>query len=93
MSEDYAPESIYAPVPGHWIAELPNQSLQSIAYGLGVFWDYTGDISSVRKVLPAIVSYLLSWRMNGDLVVPRSCPGKPHAADVQCPGIWDWCDG
>lgn len=27
------------------------------------------------------------------LVVPRACPGEPHAADVQCPGIWDWCDG
>ena len=54
----------------------------------------------MRAVLPAVVRYLLSYRVTetmgtprGALVVPRACPGEPHAADVQCPGIWDWCDG
>jgi hypothetical protein len=28
LSEPYAPMSIYSPVPGHWVDELPNQSLQ-----------------------------------------------------------------
>ena len=140
-SEPYAPESIYAPIPGHWMQELPDQTLQTIAYGLGVYYDHTADVDTVRSVLPAIITYLLSWKMQevdmvvhgaGDdtvasgggsvtaptvvtrssnnsysfasstrghprikpqLVVPRSCPGKVHGADVQCPGIWDWCDG
>lgn len=98
----YAPESMYAPVSGHWVDELPNQSLQSIAYGFATFWDHTGDVETMREMLPAVVRYLLSYRVaptrssgNPDaiVVVPRSCPGKPHAADVQCTGLWDWCDG
>ena len=107
----YAPASIYAPVPGHWVDELPNQSLQSIAYGFLTYWRHTGDADTVKTMLPAVVRYLLSFRVmavgsspsspssppssssSGMLVVPRSCPGEPHAADVQCAGIWDWCDG
>ena len=116
--------SLYAPVPGHWVDELPNQSLQSIAYGFLTYWHHTGDVATIRTMLPAIVRYLLSYNVTpqtpppatlssstssssssssasvssspvtaGMLVAPRACPGEPHAADVQCPGIWDWCDG
>ena len=96
----YAPFSLYAPVPGHWVDELPNQSLQSIAYGFWTYFTHTGDVATMREMLPAVVRYLLSYTVSstpgipgGGLVVPRACPGQPHAADVQCSGIWDWCDG
>ena len=96
----YAPFSLYAPVPGHWVDELPNQSLQSIAYGFWTYFTHTGDVATMREMLPAVIRYLLSYSIastpaipGGGLVVPRACPGQPHAADVQCAGIWDWCDG
>jgi hypothetical protein len=97
LSEPYAPMSIYSPVPGHWVDELPNQSLQSIAYGFATYWDHSGDVNTMRAVIPAINRYLLSWSLSkassGAVVAARSCPGKAHAADVQCAGVWDWCDG
>eukprot|EP00937_MAST-01D_sp_MAST-1D-sp2_P003606 g3606.t1 len=96
----YAPMSLYGPVPGHWVKELPDQSLQSLAYGFSTYFDHTGDVATMRGALRAATSYLLSWRTapaprgEGELVVPRACPPpQPHGADVQCVGLWDWCDG
>ena len=54
----------------------------------------TGDADTIRAILAAFSSYLLSWTMDSaGLVVPRTCPGMPHAADMRCAGLWDWCDG
>ena len=41
-AEPYAPLSLYSPVPGAWGIELPDQSLQAIAYGAATYYDYTG---------------------------------------------------
>lgn len=60
---EYAPMSMYAPVPGHWVDELPNQSLQSIAYGFLTYWRHSGDVKTVRTLLPAVVRYLLSYKV------------------------------
>jgi hypothetical protein len=68
--------------------------------GFMTYWTHTGDATTLKAVLPAVVGYLLSWKTTptgrgdgGALVAPRACPGQPHIADEQCTGIWDWCDG
>ena len=99
LAEPWAPLSIYAPVPGGWQSELPDQSLMSIAYGVATYYKHTGDTATIRATIHAFAAYLLSWSMDtvNGLVLPRDCAKsstpKPHAADAQCNGVWDWCDG
>ena len=65
----------------------------AIAYGAGTYFDHTGDVGTMRATIAAFSSYLLAWSLRDGLVVPRTCPGEPHAADIRCAGLWDWCDG
>ncbi|MDE7417442.1 MAG: hypothetical protein K2N44_14275 [Lachnospiraceae bacterium] len=59
--------------------ELPLQNLAGI-WGFSYYYDYTGDVSVIRRVYPMAKSYVLNYKMAPDgLVEHRS-------------GSWDWPD-
>ncbi|MDE5596607.1 MAG: hypothetical protein K2J04_02110, partial [Lachnospiraceae bacterium] len=59
--------------------ELPFQNLAGI-WGFSYYYDYTGDMSVIRRVYDVSKSYVLNYKINGDgLVEHRS-------------GSWDWAD-
>jgi hypothetical protein len=66
--------TIFSPVPaGNWNKELPMQMLNSIGYyGFWTYYQYTGDLETIRTVYPAVKRYLSIWKLGDDgLVVPR----------------------
>ena len=74
--------AIFSPVPaGNWNRELPMQMLNSVGYyGFWTYYQYTGDLETIRAVYPAVKRYLSLWRLGADgLVVPRK-------------GDWLWGD-
>ncbi|MGB2351427.1 MAG: family 78 glycoside hydrolase catalytic domain [Akkermansiaceae bacterium] len=74
--------TIYSPVPaGNWDRELPMQMLNSVGYyGFWTYYQYTGDLETIRAVYPAVKRYLSIWKLGEDgLVVPRK-------------GGWTWGD-
>lgn len=59
--------------------ELPFQNLAGI-WGFSYYYDYTGDISLIKRVYPMSKSYVLGYKINaGGLVEHRG-------------GSWDWAD-
>lgn len=73
---------LYSPIPaGNWDRELPSQMLASIGkYGFWTYYQYTGDIATIRYVYPAVKKYLSLYKLGDDgLVIHR-------------PGNWDWLD-
>jgi len=82
MNWQRADQTIYSPVPaGNWHNELPMQMLNSVGYfGFWTYYQYTGDIKTIRAVYPAVARYLSVWKLGDDgLVVPRK-------------GGWTWGD-
>lgn len=72
---------LYGPVPsGTWSKELPQQSLAFIAEGLRQYYAATGDIATVKAILPGAWKYLSLWHLEAD--------GMP---EYRC-GSWDWGD-
>ena len=74
--------TIFSPVPaGNWNRELPMQMLNSVGYfGFWSYYQYTGDIETIREVYPAVKRYLSVWKLGDDgLVIPRK-------------GGWTWGD-
>lgn len=74
--------SLFSPVPaGSWNEELPLQMLASIGkYGFWYYYNYTGDMQTLKHVYPAVKKYLGLWKIgNNNLVEHRS-------------GGWDWAD-
>ena len=66
--------TIFSPVPaGNWNRELPMQMLNSVGYyGFWTYYQYTGDLETIRAVYPAVKRYLSLWQLGADgLVVPR----------------------
>ena len=66
--------TIFSPVPaGNWNRELPMQMLNSVGYyGFWTYYQYTGDLDTLRAVYPAVKRYLSVWELGADgLVVPR----------------------
>ncbi|WP_406826901.1 alpha-L-rhamnosidase C-terminal domain-containing protein [Pedobacter sp. KACC 23697] len=58
---------LFAPVPGNFNQELPDQMLTSIGY-YG-FWNYyinTGDRKTIEAVYPAIKRYLALWKTDNN---------------------------
>ena len=77
-----ADHTIFSPVPaGNWNRELPMQMLNSVGYfGFWTYYQYTGDLQTIRTVYPAVKRYLSLWQLGADgLVVPRK-------------GRWLWGD-
>jgi alpha-L-rhamnosidase len=75
-------DTIFSPVPaGNWSRELPMQMLNSVGYfGFWTYYQYTGDLETIRAVYPAVKRYLSLWKLGADgLVVPRK-------------GDWLWGD-
>jgi hypothetical protein len=73
---------LFSPVPaGSWDKELPGQMLSSIGmHGFWYYYLYTGDISTIKHVYPAVKRYLDLWQFGSDgLLIHRS-------------GGWDWGD-
>jgi alpha-L-rhamnosidase len=64
---------LYAPVPGNWGQELPQQSLASI--GVESFWTYymqSADLAAITAAYPHVKSYLAIWKRDAKgLVVAR----------------------
>lgn len=74
--------TLYSPVPsGSWSEELPQQMLASIGkYGFWRYYEYTGDINTIKYVYPKVKRYLSLWNISEKgLVEHRS-------------GGWDWAD-
>ena len=74
--------TIYSPIPsGNWKNELPMQMLNSVGYfGFWTYYQYTGDLETIRSVYPAVKRYLSLWKIGEDgLVIPRK-------------GGWTWGD-
>jgi hypothetical protein len=74
--------TIFSPVPaGNWDKELPMQMLNSVGYyGIWTYYQYTGDIETIRTVYPRVKRYLSVWELGDDgLVIPRK-------------GGWTWGD-
>ena len=65
--------TIFAPIPGSWKGELKLQMLNSIGYyGFWTYYQYSGDLETIRAVYPAVKRYLSIWKMGDDgLVVSR----------------------
>jgi hypothetical protein len=88
-------KTIYSPVPagvppndernnlgdGTWNRELPRQMLASVGYyGFWSYYQYTGDVDTIRKVYPGVRDYLSVWKHDTrGLAVHRT-------------GEWDWTD-
>jgi len=73
---------LYSPVPaGNRVTELPGQMLSGIGmHGFWYYYQYTGDIATIRYAYPAVKRYLDLWRLDCDgLLVHRA-------------GGWDWGD-
>ncbi len=81
--------SIYSPIPGIWVNELPQQSLASIGkYGFWNYYRYTGDKAFVEYAYPKIARYMDLWKLNAQgLVVHR-----PGLAEKGNGLFWDWTD-
>ena len=64
---------LFAPIPGNWKNELKLQVLNSVGYfGFWTYYQYTGDLETIRSVYPAVKRYLSLWNMGDDgLVVSR----------------------
>jgi hypothetical protein len=75
--------TLYSPVPSGpiWSAELPTQMLASVGhYGFWTYYLHTGDAETIRRVYPAVRTYLALWEQDTrGLVVER-------------PGGWTWGD-
>lgn len=74
--------TIFSPIPaGNWDRELPMQMLNSVGYfGFWTYYQYTGDLETIRAVYPAVSRYLSVWKLGEDgLVIPRK-------------GGWTWGD-
>jgi len=74
--------TIFSPVPaGNWNKELPTQMLNSVGYyGFWIYYQYSGDIDTIRTVYPAVKRYMSVWKQGKDgLVIPRK-------------GDWTWGD-
>lgn len=72
---------LYAPIPGNWTNELPQQSLAVISpYGLGTYFKYSGDYELYIKHYPAIKKYLNLWSVDTLGIVSNR------------PGGWPWAD-
>ena len=74
--------TIFSPIPaGNWNRELPMQMLNSVGfYGFWTYYQYTGDLETIRAVYPAVKRYLSIWKLGEDgLVIPRK-------------GGWTWGD-
>ncbi|MBV9987307.1 MAG: T9SS type A sorting domain-containing protein [Chitinophagaceae bacterium] len=55
--------SLYGPVPGGWILDLPDQTLTLTGlYGLWEYFLQTGDRQMLQDFYPAIQRYLLLWQ-------------------------------
>ena len=65
--------TIFAPVPGNWTGELKLQMLNSIGYyGFWTYYQYSGDLETLRAVYPGVRRYLSIWKLGDDgLVVSR----------------------
>lgn len=74
--------SIFSPVPaGNYNSELPMQMLNSVGY-YG-FWNYylnTGDIETIKEVLPRVRKYLDLWKI------------KENGLVTERRGGWTWGD-
>jgi len=73
---------LYSPVPsGKWDRELSGQMLSSIGeYGFWYYYQYTGDLLTIRHAYPAVKRYLQLWKLGEDgLLIHRA-------------GGWDWGD-
>ena len=64
---------LFAPIPGNWKNELKLQMLNSVGYfGFWTYYQYTGDLETIRSVYPAVKRYLSIWKIGDDgLVVFR----------------------
>lgn len=65
--------TIFAPIPGNWTGELKLQMLNSIGYyGFWTYYQYSGDLETLRAVYPGVRRYLSIWKVGKDgLVVSR----------------------
>ncbi|MBN2652798.1 MAG: hypothetical protein JXR63_10485 [Spirochaetales bacterium] len=71
---------LYSPIPGSWDRELPHQMLQASSLGLALYYQYSGDLETVRTVYPAFSRYFRLWKVDKyNKVVERS-------------GDWYWAD-
>lgn len=66
-----ADNTIYAPIPtGNWKIELKCQMLNSVGYfGFWTYYQYTGDLETIRSVYPAVKRYMSLWKIGGDGLV------------------------
>lgn len=73
--------SLYSPVPsGNWNRELPMQMLFSVGHGFLTYYLHTGDLDTIRAVLPAALSYIDLWEQADDGLAAHR------------PGEWTWGD-
>ncbi len=82
MNWQRADGTIFSPVPaGNFDRELPTQMLNSVGYfGFWTYYQYSGDIDTIRTVYPRVKRYLSVWKLGDDgLVIPRK-------------GGWTWGD-
>jgi alpha-L-rhamnosidase len=62
--------NFYAPVPGNWTEELPDQVLSTIGpYGLWNYYLHTGDKQMLVDFYPAIQKYLTLWELDNGITV------------------------
>ena len=72
---------LYGPVPSEtWTKEMPQQSLAFLAEGLWSYYMTTGDIATIKPLLPAFRKYLSLWTLQ--------TTGLPSYRK----GGWEWGD-
>lgn len=72
---------LYGPVPSEtWTKEMPQQSLAFLAEGLWSYYMTTGDIATIKPLLPAFRKYLSLWTLQTS--------GLPSYRK----GGWEWGD-
>jgi hypothetical protein len=71
---------LFAPVPGAYDKELPQQMLAAISIGFKNYVMYSGDIDTYKAVFPQVKKYLNLWKVDGNGYVNFKEAG------------WNWSD-